>query len=108
LEQHRVSNGRPTSITEENECNAPKHRNSPNNTLSPPRHQWQHIRKNTSHIPPKLTCGTVLLSTCAEAALVVTVLRATIKAGWARFTAARMGAARDIRTARENIVVYLG
>jgi hypothetical protein len=45
----------------------------------------------------------VLLSTCAEAAFVVTLLLAAIEAAGER-AAARMGSALGTRTARENIV----
>lgn len=47
------------------------------------------------------TCGIELLSTCAEAALVVTLLLATANGAWAR--AVRMGFALVVRIARENI-----
>jgi len=48
-----------------------------------------------------LTWGTELLSTCDEAASVVTVRLATVSGAWAR--AARMGIALVERRARENI-----
>jgi hypothetical protein len=49
-----------------------------------------------------LTEGIELLSTCAEAALVVTLLLATASGAGAR--AARMGTALVARRARENIL----